>query len=135
MKVKRKKIELWKIALICHTMLVAITLADVLYNWKASSGECAIVWLFVAIIDIPAAIAFLLLDEIAAESGFSGHFRYTYLPFAVFTVVGGAQWFMIFHRSKPPSELECVECGYDLRASQGVGRCPECGTPIAKEVG
>lgn len=33
---------------------------------------------------------------------------------------------------RPPVQLTCVACGYDLRGLPAVGRCPECGTSIAE---
>ena len=33
--------------------------------------------------------------------------------------------------SPPAYPLPCVGCGYDLRAADPAGRCPECGAPVA----
>ncbi|MCC7407760.1 MAG: hypothetical protein IT442_06785 [Phycisphaeraceae bacterium] len=32
------------------------------------------------------------------------------------------------------ADIPCVECGYNLRAADPAGRCPECGTPIKRSV-
>ncbi len=127
---KESNTWIWKVALIFHTSLVAIMFAVVIYYWDRSRGESAYDWLLLGIIDLPAAVVFLVVDAICANLGVSGYFRYTALPFVIFTVVGGAQWFLIFHRRSPAVEFECEQCGYDLRASLEIGRCPECGMQI-----
>jgi hypothetical protein len=52
-----------------------------------------------------------------------------------FTVFGGLQWVLIIWlvmrlRSRKASPFECGNCGYDLRGSLEIRRCPECGTPF-----
>ncbi|HNO80620.1 MAG TPA: hypothetical protein PKN33_21440 [Phycisphaerae bacterium] len=101
MNVETRKLERWKIALICHTLLVTITFVYVLYDWKASTGESFYMWALVAVLDIPATAVFFALEYFAHNAGLSGTFRGTIMAFMVFTVVGGAQWFLIF--GSPPN--------------------------------
>jgi hypothetical protein len=51
------------------------------------------------------------------------------------TFLGGLQWVLVIWlltrwRGRQRSFYECSCCGYDLRGSLEVGRCPECGTPV-----
>ena len=34
--------------------------------------------------------------------------------------------------AKPPDEILCIRCGYNLRGLASDGQCPECGTPIER---
>ncbi|HSZ54997.1 MAG TPA: hypothetical protein VK797_05010 [Tepidisphaeraceae bacterium] len=51
-------------------------------------------------------------------------------PLVLAFLILPAYWLMIRLRNKK-REHSCPNCGYDLRATPD--RCPECGTPVAKE--
>jgi hypothetical protein len=51
---------------------------------------------------------------------------------AVGTVVTGAVASWTWHGRQAPEAPRCVNCGYNLTGNVS-GRCPECGTPIARQ--
>jgi hypothetical protein len=78
-------------------------------------------------------VVFDVMGFAVARAGYgSGSITWVLIPFwslvLAFGVLPGS-WLLLKRREhRRRSNMECVRCGYDLRATPD--RCPECGTPV-----
>jgi len=117
-----------------HTAAVVLMCVAVAASW-GEAEKTPVYWVLFLVIDFPLGWMTLLVLYGVDDLIQSTFVQYTLVAAASFAVFGGVQWYMIVrlvfwacaHRDEVP---ECRHCGYDLRGSLEVGRCPECGTPF-----
>lgn len=119
---------------IAHSVVATIAFLMVHVGWSQTSRFTGYIWAVFLVIDFPSAFLFLILEQPATWLSIGPYGRYAIIPFLVVLIVGGAQWYAmtrcLLRNPLIKDKNLCTNCGYDIRASRKIGRCPECGVII-----